>query len=106
MRRLFDQCQSRMGKDWVQFPLGMHNDTCMQTGYFTAVGNFLKGRVLPQKSIIQAESIITEEEIKMMTTNNNNNNNNSTHNSTHNSNNEKKKGKKYGFQGRRKSTHW
>ena len=89
-----------MGKDWVQFPLGMHNDTCMQTGYFTAVGNFLKGRVLPQKSIIQAESIIAEEEIKMMMTTTTNNNNNN------NSNNKQKKKKKYGFQGRRKSTYW
>ncbi|KAG2220519.1 hypothetical protein INT45_000930 [Circinella minor] len=84
MRQLFDSCQSYKSKDWVQFPHGMHNDTCMQNGYFTAIGNFLKGRILPQqqKSMIQTkEEIITTNHIK--------------------------KKKKYGFiQERRKSTYW
>ena len=81
MRQLFDSCQSYKSKDWVQFPHGMHNDTCMQNGYFTAIGNFLKGRILPQKSMIQ-----TKEEIR----------------TTH----PIKKKKKYRFQERRKSTYW
>ncbi|KAI7874448.1 alpha/beta-hydrolase, partial [Lichtheimia hyalospora FSU 10163] len=46
MRKLHDQCGSRCGKDWKQFPNGMHNDTCMQPGYFTAIGEFLQNRIL------------------------------------------------------------
>ncbi|KAI8137101.1 Alpha/Beta hydrolase protein [Fennellomyces sp. T-0311] len=80
MRRLFDQCNSKVSKDWVQFPHGMHNDTCMQSGYFTAIGNFLKGRVLPRRSLmLNREAMQVPEETKK---------------------------KKYVLQGRRKSTNW
>ncbi|KAI9491359.1 Alpha/Beta hydrolase protein [Zychaea mexicana] len=100
MRRLFDQCQSQISKDWVQFPNGMHNDTCMQTGYFTAIGNFLKGRVLPRKQVVREQQAQQEaaaadaaRAVEKSPT-------------TPSSSSTSKKMKKYRLQCRRKSTNW
>lgn len=61
MQRLHDVCATKQGKDWVQFPNGMHNDTCMQPGYFKAIGDFFEKRVLPRKSTVleQLEKLAT-----------------------------------------------
>ncbi|KAI9261579.1 Alpha/Beta hydrolase protein [Phascolomyces articulosus] len=95
MRRLFDQCSSRVSKDWVQFPHGMHNDTCMQTGYFTAIGNFLKGRVLPRKSMLLRQQEQNGSNKTMVSSSSPEMKINTNH-----------KKKKYVLQGRRKSTNW
>ncbi|KAI9310472.1 Alpha/Beta hydrolase protein [Dichotomocladium elegans] len=87
MRKLHDQCASSHSKDWVQFPNGMHNDTCMQPGYFTAIGEFLETRTLSQKTVRRQ---LQERQEKQRALDEN----------TYS------KRKKYGLQGRRKSTNW
>lgn len=88
MRRLHDTCTSKQLKDWIQFPHGMHNDTCMQPGYFQAIAEYLKTRVLPRKDEIlklQEQSEKAQAEAEALSG---------------------KKKKKYLAQGRRKSAHW
>lgn len=48
MVKLQELCESRAEKTWVAFPQGMHNDTCMQPGYFTAIREYLEKHVLQQ----------------------------------------------------------
>lgn len=50
MVKLNELSESRAEKSWVVFPNGMHNDTCMQPGYFTAIREFLESQVLKQDS--------------------------------------------------------
>ncbi|KAI8331704.1 Alpha/Beta hydrolase protein [Chlamydoabsidia padenii] len=46
MSKLFDLCGARENKNWVEFANGTHNDTCMQSGYFSAIREFLETRIL------------------------------------------------------------
>jgi hypothetical protein len=46
MTRLYELCGTRENKDWVEFTNGTHNDTCMQSGYFSAIREFLETRVM------------------------------------------------------------
>lgn len=49
MKQLRELCGTRDEKDFVSLPNGMHNDTCMQSGYFTAIREFLERRVLKEE---------------------------------------------------------
>jgi hypothetical protein len=49
MIRLNELSDTRANKTWVGFPNGMHNDTCMQPGYFTAIREFLETFILKQE---------------------------------------------------------
>ncbi|KAF1806670.1 Alpha/Beta hydrolase protein [Mucor lusitanicus] len=48
MVKLNELSESRAEKTWCVFPNGMHNDTCMQPGYFTAIREFLESQILKQ----------------------------------------------------------
>jgi hypothetical protein len=37
---------SRAKNTWIGFDEGMHNDTCMQPGYFTAIRDYLEGSIV------------------------------------------------------------
>ncbi|OAD02299.1 hypothetical protein MUCCIDRAFT_153332 [Mucor lusitanicus CBS 277.49] len=50
MVKLNELSESRAEKTWCVFPNGMHNDTCMQPGYFTAIREFLESQILKQTS--------------------------------------------------------
>lgn len=49
MVALHELNETRGEKTWVGFPNGMHNDTCMQAGYFTAIRNYLESHVLKKE---------------------------------------------------------
>jgi fermentation-respiration switch protein FrsA (DUF1100 family) len=49
MVKLQELSESRAEKTWVAFPQGMHNDTCMQPGYFTAIREYLEKHILKQE---------------------------------------------------------
>ncbi|KAI9492456.1 Alpha/Beta hydrolase protein [Zychaea mexicana] len=49
MSKLHDLCETQGAKDWHALPNGMHNDTCVQPGYFTAIREFLERRVLKEE---------------------------------------------------------
>jgi hypothetical protein len=51
MARLYELCGTRENKDWVEFANGTHNDTCMQTGYFSAIREFLETRILKNEKL-------------------------------------------------------
>ncbi|KAG0144083.1 hypothetical protein CROQUDRAFT_672570 [Cronartium quercuum f. sp. fusiforme G11] len=40
-RALFDACPSSL-KTWKAFPKGTHNDTCLQDGYFSVIGEWVE----------------------------------------------------------------
>lgn len=46
MIQLNELSDTRANKTWKGFPNGMHNDTCMQPGYFTAIREFLESYIL------------------------------------------------------------
>jgi len=46
MVKLNELSESRGEKIWAPFPNGMHNDTCMQQGYFTAIKHFITKTVM------------------------------------------------------------
>ncbi|KAG2201551.1 hypothetical protein INT47_007428 [Mucor saturninus] len=50
MVTLNELSETRGQKTWVAFPNGMHNDTCMQPGYFNAIRDFLETNVLKKES--------------------------------------------------------
>jgi fermentation-respiration switch protein FrsA (DUF1100 family) len=63
MVKLHELCESRAEKTWITFSQGMHNDTCMQPGYFTAVREYLEKHVLkqeeePKKTTVMDQSFI------------------------------------------------
>jgi fermentation-respiration switch protein FrsA (DUF1100 family) len=49
MVKLHELNESRAENTWVAFPNGMHNDTCMQPGYFTAIKEYLEKSVLKEE---------------------------------------------------------
>ncbi|KAI8979633.1 Alpha/Beta hydrolase protein [Mycotypha africana] len=49
MLRLKELSETRAGKVWASFPNGMHNNTCMQPGYFTAIQNYLSTHILKEE---------------------------------------------------------
>ncbi|KAF7732382.1 hypothetical protein EC973_005278 [Apophysomyces ossiformis] len=49
MSKLYELSETREAKDWAQFDFGMHNDTCVQSGYFAAIREFLERRVLKEE---------------------------------------------------------
>ncbi|KAI8393543.1 Alpha/Beta hydrolase protein [Radiomyces spectabilis] len=51
MVKLHELCGTRDIKDWVIFERGMHNDTCMQPGYFTAIREFIEKRILKEERV-------------------------------------------------------
>lgn len=54
MVQLNELSDTRAEKTWIRFPNGMHNDTCMQPGYFTAIREFLESHVLKQQEVKEA----------------------------------------------------
>ncbi|KAI8990216.1 Alpha/Beta hydrolase protein [Pilobolus umbonatus] len=48
MVKLNELNETRGEKVWASFPNGMHNDTCMQPGYFTAIKDFIYKSVLKE----------------------------------------------------------
>lgn len=56
MVKLNELSESRAEKTWCVFPNGMHNDTCMQPGYFTAIREFLESQILKQSSEDQQQA--------------------------------------------------
>ncbi|CAO0799289.1 unnamed protein product [Mucor circinelloides] len=56
MVKLNELSESRAEKTWCAFPNGMHNDTCMQPGYFTAIREFLESQILKQSSEDQQQA--------------------------------------------------
>lgn len=64
MAKLYELSETREVKDWVQFELGMHNDTCIQSGYFEAIREFLERRVLKEESIVEEEKEKTERTVE------------------------------------------
>lgn len=57
MNRLYELCGTRENKDWVEFTNGTHNDTCMQSGYFSAIREFLETRVMDVHSFDHKEEL-------------------------------------------------
>lgn len=57
MRRLNELSDTRAEKTWVAFPNGMHNDTCMQPGYFSAIRDYLEAHVLKQSKEEEEEKV-------------------------------------------------
>ncbi|KAG0174878.1 hypothetical protein DFQ28_007667 [Apophysomyces sp. BC1034] len=55
MSKLYELSETRDVKDWAQFDFGMHNDTCVQSGYFAAIREFLERRVLKEERRTQEE---------------------------------------------------
>jgi fermentation-respiration switch protein FrsA (DUF1100 family) len=49
MVALNELSETRGDKTWIAFPNGMHNDTCMQPGYFTAIRDYLELQVLKKE---------------------------------------------------------
>ena len=49
MAKLHELCNTQGTKDWHELPNGMHNDTCVQPGYFTAIREFLERRILMEE---------------------------------------------------------
>ncbi|KAI7860682.1 Alpha/Beta hydrolase protein [Circinella umbellata] len=49
MSKLHELCNTQGTKDWHELPEGMHNDTCVQPGYFTAIREFLERRILMEE---------------------------------------------------------
>ncbi|KAI9033574.1 Alpha/Beta hydrolase protein [Phycomyces nitens] len=45
MLALYDLSETRASKDFCKFSQGMHNDTCMQPGYFSAIREYLDRRI-------------------------------------------------------------
>jgi hypothetical protein len=46
MVKLHELNDSRAKNTWIGFDEGMHNDTCMQPGYFTAIRDYLEGSIV------------------------------------------------------------
>ncbi|ORZ24053.1 Alpha/Beta hydrolase protein [Absidia repens] len=46
MKKLYQLCGSRQDRCWVEFATGSHNDTCLVPGYFDAIDDFVKGKIL------------------------------------------------------------
>ncbi|ORX52059.1 alpha/beta-hydrolase [Hesseltinella vesiculosa] len=60
MARLHEACGSRQLKDIVEFPNGMHNDTCMQPGYFPAIREFLETRVVKGEITVDSKDPLAD----------------------------------------------
>ncbi|KAI8093525.1 Alpha/Beta hydrolase protein [Halteromyces radiatus] len=61
MTKLFELCGTRENKDWVEFENGTHNDTCMQSGYFAAIREFLETRILKNEKPMEDKQELDEE---------------------------------------------
>ena len=45
MRELYATTKNASVAEWMSFPQGMHNDTCLQRGYFENIRDFVKKNV-------------------------------------------------------------
>ena len=59
MTKLHQSARSALIKRIVHFPKGMHNDTCIQPGYFEAIEEFLNAKFVTPR--VQVEEITDEE---------------------------------------------
>lgn len=59
MSKLHQSARSSLHKKFISFPNGMHNDTCIQPGYFEAIQDFLKLNYKTPRVIVEE---ITDEE--------------------------------------------
>lgn len=66
MRKLFELCDTRGTKEYVELANGMHNDTCIQPGYYPAIEEFLKKKVSREEHTEEMKKRQGEEEIKRM----------------------------------------
>jgi fermentation-respiration switch protein FrsA (DUF1100 family) len=57
MVQLHELSDTRANKIWVPFPNGMHNDTCMQPGYFTAIREYLETYILKKEQEVEQELV-------------------------------------------------
>ncbi|CDS07656.1 hypothetical protein LRAMOSA01605 [Lichtheimia ramosa] len=66
MRKLFELCDTRGAKEYVELANGMHNDTCIQPGYYPAIEEFLRKKVSREEHAEEKKKHQDEEEIKRM----------------------------------------
>ncbi|KAI8338994.1 Alpha/Beta hydrolase protein [Chlamydoabsidia padenii] len=57
MSKLYELCGARGNKEWVEFSNGTHNDTCMQSGYFAAIREFLETRIIEHDGLMESTII-------------------------------------------------
>ncbi|KAI9314040.1 Alpha/Beta hydrolase protein [Dichotomocladium elegans] len=63
MQKLYELCSTRKPKDFVKLKAGMHNDTCIQPGYYQAIEEFLKKRVENESGFVEEQ--VSEDEVEV-----------------------------------------